>query len=250
MLSLVGLGLCDEKDLTVRGIELAKSADIVYIELYTNAWKGLDKLADVIGKSAIKLNRSDLEQGAGRIIEEASEKDVVIFIPGDPMVATTHVTLVSDAIKMGVKVSIVHNSSITSAIAETGLHIYKFGAIATVPFPDRTGGELPESVYDTLRMNKRNGLHTLLLLDIVPERCMTPNEAMKIMLKAEESRNGGVFTPDSHVIVFARAGSPDATIRFGTVSEFLNEDFGEPPMVLIVPGKLHFSEKEHLVTIK
>lgn len=250
MLSLIGLGLCDEKDLTIRGVELAKSADVVYIELYTNAWKGAANLENVIGKPAIMLNRNDLEQGASRIMEEACEKNVAILIPGDPMVATTHVTLVSDAIRKGVKVNIVHNSSITSAIAETGLHIYKFGATATVPFPDRTGGELPESVYDTLRMNKRNGLHTLLLLDILPERCMTPNEAMKIMLKAEDSRNGGVFTKDSHVVVFARAGSADSKINFGTVSELLEKEFGNPPMVLIVPGKLHFSEKEYLVTIE
>lgn len=35
MLHLVGLGLADEKDITVRGLEIVKKADRVYLEAYT-----------------------------------------------------------------------------------------------------------------------------------------------------------------------------------------------------------------------
>ena len=36
MLYLVGLGLGDVKDITVKGLEIVKSADKVYLEAYTS----------------------------------------------------------------------------------------------------------------------------------------------------------------------------------------------------------------------
>lgn len=35
MLYFIGLGLSDEKDITVRGLEIVKSAERVYLEAYT-----------------------------------------------------------------------------------------------------------------------------------------------------------------------------------------------------------------------
>ena len=246
MLTLVGLGLFDEKDVTPRGIEAAKAADAVYIELYTNAWRGKDGLEKIIGKKIIELKREDLEQHAGKIINEAKTKDIVLFVSGDPMIATTHSMLLADSKKAGIKTKVVHNASIVSAIGETGLHVYKFGATATVPFPEKTGGKLPESIYDVLKSNNAAGLHTLLLLDIKPEKCMTPNEAIKILLELEKKCSGKIFTDEMEIIVFARAGAPESEIIFGKVRELKGVDFGKPPMVLIVPGKMHFSEREHL----
>jgi diphthine synthase len=246
MLTLVGIGLHDEKDLTLRGLEAAKEADRVYIELYTSVWRGKERLEKVIGKPIVELKRVDLEQHAEKIVEEARENDVVVLIPGDPMIATTHSILIEQAKKAGIEARIVHNASIVSAIAETGLHIYKFGATATVPFREKTGGKLPESVYDTIRMNKANGLHTLLLLDITPENSMTANEAMGILLAIEEQRKEDVFTGDTDIVVFARAGSDKPLVAFGKMSEMKAKDFGKPPMVMVVPGILHFTEKEYL----
>jgi diphthine synthase len=246
MLTIAGLGLWDEKDLTLRAIDTTKKADKVYIELYTSKWHGLDKLKEVIGKDAIELKREDLEQDVGKLVEEANDKDVVLFVPGDPLVATTHLTILEAAGKAGVDTRVIHNSSIISAIAETGLHIYKFGATATVPFPEKTKSKLPESVYDVLKLNKRAGLHTLLLLDITPERCMLPKEAMQLLLATEEQRKEGIFTKQTPIVVFARAGSKGSEIFHGKIDELLDKDFGEPPMVIIVPGILHFTEREFL----
>lgn len=36
MLYLVGLGLADETDITVKGLEIVKKADRVYLEAYTS----------------------------------------------------------------------------------------------------------------------------------------------------------------------------------------------------------------------
>ena len=246
MLTLVGIGLHDEKDLTVRGIESAKAADRVYIELYTSVWQGKEKLEDIIGKKIQELKREDLEQSADQIVKESKTKNIVIFVPGDPLIATTHTILIEQAKKAEIETRIVHNASIISAIGETGLHVYKFGATATVPFREKTGGKLPESVYDVIKMNKSNGLHTLLLLDITPEKSMTANEAMQTLLAIEEQRNDDIFTDNTEVVVFLRAGSNDSSIYFGKVRDLKNSDFGKPPMVMIIPGILHFTEKKYL----
>jgi diphthine synthase len=249
-LTLVGLGLCDEKDLTLRGIDAAKRADKVYVELYTSVWHGKDELEKIVGKRVAELKREDLEQHAGKIVDEAKAKEVVIFVPGDPLIATTHTTIIEQAKKCNIACNIVHNASIVSAIGEAGLHVYKFGASATVPFPEKTRGELPESVYGVLKLNKRAGLHTLLLLDITPGRCMTANEAIKTLLAVEDKRREGIFTGETEIVVFARAGSASPKIWFGRVADLLNTNFGEPPMVLIVPGVLHFTEREFLELLK
>ena len=95
MLSLVGLGLFDENDLTLRGIEEAKAADKVYIELYTSYWHGkMKNLEKIIGKKIGVLQRKDLEDESEKILNEAKKKKIAIFVQGDPLVATTHSALI------------------------------------------------------------------------------------------------------------------------------------------------------------
>jgi len=247
MLTLIGLGLWDEEDISIKGLNGAKSADLVYIEQYTSKWYGnIKKLENLVGKKIELLKREDLEENSHRIIEEAKNKNVVLFVIGDPLVATTHISLLLDAKKKGIKTEVVHNASIYSAIGECGLHIYRFGATATVPFPEKT--EIPLSTYEIIKGNKEKDLHTLLLLDIITEKnkYMTPKEGMKILLKIEEKEKKEVFKENTEIVVFARAGSEMPLIVYGKVKDFLNKNFGEPPFVIIVPGKLHFTEKEYL----
>jgi diphthine methyl ester synthase len=53
MLYLVGLGLADEKDITVKGLEIVKKAERVYLEHYT-AVLLVEK--DVLVSNKMKLN--------------------------------------------------------------------------------------------------------------------------------------------------------------------------------------------------
>jgi diphthine synthase len=248
MLSLIGLGLWNEKDISLKGLARARKADLIYFEFYTSHWHGnLKKLEDAIGKKINVLNREDLEERSDKILEEAKEKNVVILVPGDPLVATTHITLISNAIKNDVEVEVIHNASIYSAIAETGLHIYKFGASATIPLPEKTSEVLPLSTYETLKGNVGIGLHTLLFLDVASDgKYMTPNQAIKTMLKLEEFMKQKIFTDNTKIIVFGRAGSDEPLILCGKAKDLLYKKFGGPPFVIIVPGKLHFTEKEFL----
>ena len=251
MLTLIGLGLFDEKDLSLRGIEEARKADKAYLELYTTAWLGdLKKLEEIVGKKIQVLSRKDLEENSEKILNEAREKNVVVFVGGDPLVATTHSALILEAMKLKIKTKIVHNSSIISAIAETGLHVYKFGPCVTIPLPEKTKGKLPESVYEIIKMNKRRGLHTLCLLDIdaEKEKFMKVREAIEILLELEEKRKEEVIDKNEKIVVFSRAGSDEVEIFFEAM-EKLKEKEIELPAVLIIPGLLHFTEKEFLEAI-
>jgi len=253
MLTLIGLGLHSEKDLTLRGLEEAKKADKVFIELYTSKWHGsLKELEKLIGKKIEVLSRKDLEEESNKILEQVKTQNIAIFVQGDPLIATTHTSLILEARKLGIKTQVIHNSSIVSAVGETGLHIYRFGPSVTIPFPEKTKDKPPESVYEVIKMNKARGLHTLCLLDFIGEKnnYMSPKEAMEILLEIENKRKDGVFTEETDVVVFARAGSEDSLINYGKVKELIEMDFGEPPAVLIVPGILHFTEKEYLETFK
>lgn len=246
MLILIGLGLFDEKDLSLRGIEEARKADKAYLELYTTAWFGdVKKLEEMVGKKIEILKRKDLEENSDKILEEAEVKDVAILVGGDPLVATTHSALLLEARKKSINVKVIHNSSIVSAIAETGLHIYKFGPCVTIPFPEKTKGKLPESVYETIKMNKTRGLHTLCLLDIEENKLMSVREALKILLTLEESRKEGVISLAEKLVVFSRAGSQEAKIYFKKLEDLMEIEI-KLPAVLIIPGSLHFTEKEFL----
>lgn len=88
---------------------------------------------------------------------------------GDPFCATTHSDLYLRAVNLGIKVEVIHNASIMSAIGCTGLQVYQFGETVSVPY--FTEKWRPDSFYDKISKNRANGLHTLVLLDIkVKER--------------------------------------------------------------------------------
>jgi diphthine synthase len=249
-LYFIGLGLYDEKDITLKGLETARKCEKVFAEFYTSLLAGtsIEKIEELIGKPVYRLSREDVELNFERIVlSEAKEKDVAFLTAGDPMVATTHSDLRIRAKQMGVESYVIHAPSIYSAIAITGLHIYKFGKSATVAYPEKNW--FPTSHYDVIKENRERGLHTMLFLDIKAEqnRYMTANEAMDILLQVEEKKGEGVFTPDTLVVVLARAGSLNPTLRAGYVREMIREDFGRQPHVMVVPGRLHIVEAEYLV---
>ncbi|MCS7105956.1 MAG: diphthine synthase, partial [Candidatus Aenigmarchaeota archaeon] len=167
---------------------------------------------------------------------------------GDALVQTTHSSLILEAKKLGIETKVIHNASIISAIGETGLHLQKFGPYVTIPFPERTKGKLPESVYEVIKMNKARGLHTLCLLDVLAEenKYMEAKEGLKILLEIEKKRKEGVISEESEVVIFSKAGSEKPLILFGKVKNLMKKDV-EVPAVIIFPGILHFTEKEFLL---
>ena len=245
MLIFVGLGIRGEESLTLEGLKELREADEVYAEFYTSPLPKLDlaNLERLAGKKILVLKREEVEDGE-RILQAAGVKKVVLLVPGDPMVATTHVALRLKAIERGIRTKVVHSSSIVSAVAGlTGLQSYKFGRSATVPL-----GQKSIHPYEVVGENLRRGLHTLLLLDVKAEEgiYMTARGAFAYLLQLESELGKGYLGEDRLAVVVARAGGDDCLIKGNTIGELMKMDFGSPPHTLVIPGRLHFMEEEAL----
>lgn len=252
-LVFVGLGLYDEKDLSLRAIDEIENADKVFAELYTSLMPALDlkQLEKLTGKKVTVVSRKKLEEENGQqILQEAKHGKVVFLVPGDPMIATTHIDLRMRAKKMGIKTRLVHGASIISAvIGLTGLQNYKFGRSVTVPFPEK--GVSADTSYAVIMENEKRGLHTLCFLDIKAEekRYMTVKDGLSALLAVEERKKKHRVNLDILAVGIARAGAPDSCVKADYVRDLLKYDFRAPPHTIVFPGKLHFMEAEALVVL-
>jgi diphthine synthase len=245
LLTFVGLGLFDEQDISIKGLNLIKKADVVYAEFYTSTLVGatIEKLEGLYGKKINILTREQVEQSPQEtILKDAQVKDVVFLSVGDSMVSTTHIDLRLRAYDEGIDTHLIHGASITSAICGlTGLQNYRFGKSATVPFPYTTISEAP---YDTVMMNLNNDLHTLLFMDIQDE-CMTINQAIRLLLHVEHKK-GRDKLANSLAVGVARAGSETPVVKANSMRRLKDYDFGAPLHILVVPASIHFIEEEAL----
>jgi len=252
-LVFVGLGLYDEKDISLRGLEEVRKADTVFAEFYTSFMPGLSvqKLEKLAGKRIVVVSRKVLEEEDGKpILEEAKKGKVAFLVPGDPLIATTHVDLRIRAERQGIKTRVVHGPSIVSAVMGlSGLQNYKYGRSVTIPFLDE--GFTYETPYRVIMENRMMGLHTLCYLDIRAEeqRYMTIKEGLQSLLDMEKRKRRHVITLSTLVLGVARAGSDNPTVKAGYVGDVMNHDFGLPPHILVFPAKLHFMEAEALITL-
>jgi len=246
MLLLIGIGLWDETDISLKGLTALAECDAAYAEAYTNRMSEgtLDRLGDLAEKKISVLTREQVEDGK-KLVAEAMEKDVVLLVPGDPMISTTHVSLVLQARKEGVDVALIHGCSILSAaIGVSGLQTYKFGKPVTLAHWSEN--YKPTSTYDTLKSNQERGLHTLLFLDLKEGEPMPPKEAVELLMKLEQEVKGGLISDDTKLIVLSRVGGPGQKITYGELGGLKAAELGEPPSIIILPGKLHFMEEEAL----
>ncbi len=240
--AFIGLGLNDEKGLTLEGLEEARRADRVFAEFYTNPMPALDmkRLEKLIGKKIHEVNRIELEEEGGRdLISSARDGSVAFLVPGDPMVATTHVSLRLLLSKAGVGSRIIHAPSIMSAVCgATGLQSYKFSKAVTVPYDP----PLPASVLETISDNHGRGLHTLLLLDVKADR----NKQLTIAEALTKITSANPRLESRLAVGVARLGARDERVKASRIGLLVNEDFGGPPQSIVVVGKLHFMEVDAL----
>ncbi len=240
---------------TRRLLEVLREADKVYIDSYTSIAPGLDpgtvsRLAP--RAEVVVADRRMLEEGQGEIIEEARGRNVVVLVPGDPMLATTHVTLRIEAVKRGVPVELIHGvSGLQAVISLTGLQVYRFGRTVTLVYPEE--GLRPYSTVEYTWENLRRGLHTLILLDLRLDegKAMTIPEAVEILLGLEEelAREEGVEPMIRHSLLVgvARAGTRDAKCVAGSPDKVASAEYPPPPHSLIVTApRLHPVEEEAL----
>lgn len=244
---LIGLGLHDAKDITVKGLERVQACDRVYAEFYTAILAGTTRegLEDFLGKTVTALDRGGVESGAGDLVRRARGAEVALLTAGDPLAATTHTDLMVRARAAGVPVHVVHAPSIYSAAPGLlGLQHYKFGRTTTLVRPEE--GWSPTSPFEAVAENHGAGLHTLVLLDIQADRgyFMAAGEALGLLLDLAERTGNDWFTAETQVGVVARAGSLQPGVATGTVAVLRAHDFGPPLHCVVVPGPLQVVEEE------
>jgi len=246
-LYLIGIGLNDEKDISIKGLEIVKKADFIYLENYTSKLNiPINYLEKLYNKKIILADRELVEVNAEKtILQQAKTKEVAFLVVGDVFSATTHMDLYFRAKKMAVKTLVVHNASVLTAVGITGLQLYKFGKTTSIPFENQNI-EVP---YDVLKSNQKNNLHTLFILDLKPNSndSLPVTDAIRYLLKVELKRGERIFTDNTSCIGCTKLGSLDQIIRAGKAKELLRYNFKNGMHCLIVPAnKLHFMEEEAL----
>ena len=249
-LSLVGIGIGDEKGISLEGLEELKACEKIFAETYTNSLpKGtIRRLEALLGKKIELLGRKQVEEEK-KILSSASRQKTALVVSGDPMIATTHVSLVLSAKKLGIQVKLIHAASIISAaISESGLQAYKFGKTVTLAYWGKN--YKPMAAYDIIAQNLERGLHTLLLLDIDEKSGpMKPNEAAKLLLEMEKTGKKKILSSKTKVIVLSSLCRPSGEKSYLSLGEFASKSHLGVPSVLLVPGKLHFVEEDMVRTL-
>ncbi len=242
MLVFIGLGY-SLRHLTSEAVEWIKKADVVYVDTYTSLYE--DPLEDLktLNSNAefIFAKRRDLEGNAIReIINRAREKLVVIAVPGDPFIATTHDAILSEAMENNIEFKVVNGISIlTLAYSRTGLQTYRFGKIVTLIYPTHFK---PISTIETIYDNLNRGLHTLVLLDLRIEenKAMSIPEATSILLELDYAGK----LRDRIAIGLARLGWRDEKICADTLEKLGSYKYPPPPHSIIVTSKPDPVEEE------
>lgn len=234
MLYLIGLGL-NEKSYS-RGvydiINKCRKNGKIYLESYTSDFPyPIKELEKQFNKKIIKLNRQDIESDF--LINDAKKQDVVLLVYGSPLFATTHISLIQDLKKAKINYKIIYNASVFDAIAETGLQLYKFGKITSLP------NFKADSYIDIIKQNQSINAHSLILIDIG----MGINQALDKLLK-DSKKNNLKF---NKIIICSQLGANNSKIYYENIKKLYNKKI-KKPYCIIIPSKLHFLEEEVLET--
>ncbi|NHN58164.1 MULTISPECIES: diphthine synthase [Halorussus] len=243
MLTFVGLGLYDERSITVEGRDAVRDANRVFAEFYTSKLLGAT-VEDLEAYHDVDIevrDRAGVEQDPEAILRAGEDGDAVFLTAGDTMISTTHVDLRLRAEERGIDTRVVHAPTAESAASGlTGLQNYRFGKATTLPFDYAHGADgVPASVTDAVDENRERGLHTLVYLDIKVENdeYMTADHAAALLADEYGDLLG---------VVVARAGSPDPLVVADRIAALADREFGDPLHLLVVPGDLHHIEADAL----
>ncbi|EAQ87763.1 conserved hypothetical protein [Chaetomium globosum CBS 148.51] len=225
MLYLVGLGLSDETDITVKGLEVVKKASRVYLEAYTSILL-VDQsvLESYYGRSIVVADREMVESNSDEILRDAQNVDVAFLVVGDPFGATTHTDMVLRARELGIQVRTVPNASIMSGIGAAGLQLYNFGQTVSMVLENMARGR---KIYE-------------------PPRYMSVGTCAQQMLEIEEEKGLGAYGPESLAIGAARVGGKTEKFVAGTLKELCDadEELGPPLHSMVLLGR-RTHELEH-----
>ena len=237
----MGAGLGDERDLPPRSWAALRSCGAVFLEEYTSQLgaPALRQLETELAVPLVRLDRVRFESGKDVLEALDHHPRVGVLVIGDPFAATTHVALRLEAEARGHRWSYFPGASVFTAVPGfLGLSQYRFGRTVSIPFP--TPGFRPTSPLEAVLKNRASNLHSLVLLDLDPNRraFLAPSDALN---QLAEDPSG--LSRSTEVAVAARVGRTDAQAWYGTVDQIQKVDVGLPLHSLVVPApELHFVE--------
>ena len=230
MFYLIGLGL-NEKGYSREAYDAITKCKKIYVDNYTIEFpyemKNLEK--QFPKEKFILLNREAVE--GLEFLNEARKTDVALLVYGSPLTATTHITILKEAKTNKIKTKVIYSASILDAIAETGLQIYKFGKITSMPNFEA------ESFIGIVKENLKTNAHSLILIDINMEYLIALERLEKLLKKNK--------IETEEIVVCSKLGTEDQKIFYGEIPKLRNKKI-EAPFCFIIPGELHFMEKEFL----
>ena len=237
MLYIVGLGL-NVEGISQEGIKLVKKCKKVYLENYTIELPYSDgELRDELGlKKLYFADRNFVE--SEEIVDEAKRMDVALLVYGSPLTATTHISLINEAKRLGIRYKIIYGSSVIDAVAITGLQLYKFGKIASMPKWDKKKNFTPDSFMEIVKENISIKAHSLILIDIGLDFQDCLNQ---LKVSAEKYK-----IKLNKIILCQSLGTRNEKIHYKTIKEFEEFSGVREPYCIIILGKLHFLEKQVL----
>ncbi|MEK6758008.1 MAG: diphthine synthase [Nanoarchaeota archaeon] len=236
MLYLIGLGL-NVDGISTFGLEVVKRCKRVYLENYTVDFPySVGELQDIIDKKIMGADREKVE--SLELVDESQKMDVALLIYGSPLTATTHISLIQEAKRLGVKYKVIYGASIIDAVAETGLQLYKFGKIASMPAWDEEKNFIPDSFMKIVQENMSMKAHSLILVDIG----LSFQNALEQLKESADNYKIKL----GKIVVCQSLGTKYKKIIYKEVSELENYKGIKNPYCIIVPSKLHFMEKEVL----
>ena len=230
MLYIIGLGL-NEKGISAEGLEIVSTCKKIFLEKYTVDFPYTEKqLEEVLKKKFVGVDREFVE--SLRIVDMAQKQDVALLVYGSPLMATTHIAIVKECKESGVKCKVIHAASVFDAVAETGLQLYKFGKIVSLPEFEA------DSFMEVVKENLETNAHSLILIDIGLEF----QEALK---KLEDASKKYDIKLDK-IILCQALGTKRHKIFYDKIGRLKNLEEVAKPFCIIIPGKLHFLEEEFL----
>ncbi|HLC58614.1 MAG TPA: diphthine synthase [Candidatus Nanoarchaeia archaeon] len=238
MLYLIGIGLGNEKDITLNALETLKKCDFIYLENYTSKLNfNIKDFEKLIGKTIILADRELVESGDD-IVNSSLGGEVAFLVKGDVFSATTHVDIYLRVKKLNGNCKVLHNSSILTAVGDTGLSLYKFGKTASIPFNYK-------NIHTPFDIYLENGrMHTLFLLDLDPKTNKYMN--FKDGLNCLNENGDGSVNLGTYAVVCAGLGTDEQIIKYGKIEDLLKININIYPQCFIIPKDLHFMEEEFL----
>jgi diphthine synthase len=233
-LYLIGLGL-NQQGVSKEGLDAISKCKKLYLENYTVDFPYNEtELEEEIGKKFVSVGRDFVEEM--EIIDDAKKMNVGLMVYGSPLTATTHISLIQEAIASGVKYKIIYGPSVLDAVAQTGLQLYKFGKVASMPAWKKSYE--PSSFMEIVSQNRSIGAHSLILVDIGLDFL----DALKQLKIASKEQNVKL----DKIILCQSLGTKHSKIFYGDLDYFYSFDVVKKPYCIIIPDKLHFVEEDVL----